>query len=531
MSISNNTIITSAGLDLATSAHDSGPLIAIKYFVPSYDYRIDPNMYTDSIDVLELSASMSADDTEPYGEIIYNIDADNHIYTLSDSTNFIVSGGTETNHTSYYTVENPLVTDKYKVNLYDGSALSNYYSGTEAVYDSNDYPNAWKITGFDTVSGDNSVPSEVISGNSRFFDVTDYYPVSEDSGYIKGSWKCRLSKNIGNVKFNKIGLYVVQLDSNGNESSAPVLFAEASLSETITKTNFGNDGFDDIVIDVQLQLVSLPADFSDVFYSTSGDYWSRTVGGLYYPDKIGIGTFEDGVEEPDGQLEVKSITKQLTLTYDTDNKVYFNVGINDTSATQLKLTSKSTTNGLLDINFNNKANLTDIHELSVGNLSAKLNSRDIILKNSLVPEATNNLGLGDYGLDFRQIYSKRLYSTNKSIETNSTLLPKGTIDLGNSASKWNNVYANNINASTSIVTKDLTATNINSDKLTINELTTSSIILKNKTLGYWIVDYFATDSNGLIQATDPKTFCYFSMGMVGFSKLPNQEIKRLDILL
>jgi len=68
MSISNNTVITSAGLDLAISANDNGPLIAIKYFLPSYDWRIDPTRFTsgETPNTIDLSASMSASDTEMF---------------------------------------------------------------------------------------------------------------------------------------------------------------------------------------------------------------------------------------------------------------------------------------------------------------------------------------------------------------------------------------------------------------------------------------------------------------------------------
>lgn len=525
MSISSNTIVTSAGIDLATSAHDSGPLIAIKYFLPSYDYRIDPYMFTSVDEVMDLSASMSASDTQPYGEIIYNIDADNYSYELSDSTYFIVSGGTPTDQGSFYTVENPLVTDKYKINLYDGIPLSNYISGSDMVYDSNDYPNTWKVYDYGVVSGDNSVPAEVVSNNDRFFNVTDYYPVSADGGALKGSWKCRLSKNIGNVKFNKLGLYAVQLDNDGNETSSPVLFAEASLSEPITKTNFGADGFDDIVIDVQIQMVSVIADFSDVFYSTSGDYWARTVGGLYYSEKIGIGTFNDGLEEPDAKVEIKDISNQLALTYDNDNKVYFSVGTHSSGYTTMSISPKSADYGALDIDFGWNANLSSVSVLETKYLDGFTphgGRGRIVLQDDIYPEENNDLYLGSATYQFARAYINSIRSQLGYIEVESSLLPITTdlYNLGSGSKKWNYVYANNINVYNTINTKEINITeNLIANNINVGDASINHLEINDFNVGEWI------DGGGLAEnmkalltnqgAGGLKYFALFSSGLGG----------------
>ena len=81
----SNVVITSAGLSYATSAAGVGPLIAIKYFLPVYDYRSDPNTQT-SASLLDISLCMSASDTSPFGEILWNIE-DPNAYSLSPTDN------------------------------------------------------------------------------------------------------------------------------------------------------------------------------------------------------------------------------------------------------------------------------------------------------------------------------------------------------------------------------------------------------------------------------------------------------------
>lgn len=331
--MSGNIIVTSAGLDLATSAHTSGPLIALKYCLPVYDYRIDGNLHngeawgTSAIDV---SAAATQNDTTPTGEIIYNIDEENFVYALSDDDNWVLYTGVEniTSATSTWEVSASVQSKEQKINLYDGTPLENYISGSSVDYTSATTTEGyWTIEDAGLVTGSNSVPAQTSASTQRYFEIVGYYPTNDSTA--RGNFKCRVSKDIGKVKFNKLAIYAVQVDTNGNETGDPVLFAQAMLTEPITKTNVAAQGFDDIVIDVQIQLSTIAASFSEVFYSTSGDYWSQTPGGLYYSEKVGIGTFLSGTDEPRTMLDVKStsaVNNFSLRSWDDDNDYWlFNV--------------------------------------------------------------------------------------------------------------------------------------------------------------------------------------------------------------
>jgi len=355
-----------------------------------------------------------------------------------------------------------LLTQKSPINLYNGVALSNYFSGTEAVYDGG----VWNVTGLTNVIGDNSIPADSIGGRDRFFAVTDYYPVSADNEPLKGSWKCRLSKNIGNVKFNKIGLYAVQIDGNGDEVGSPILFAESALSSPITKTNFGADGFDDIVLDVQIQMASVQADFNDVFYSTSGDYWGRTVGGLTYPEKIGVGIFNDGLEEPKAMIDSKSTTEpQQALTYDNNNYVTNRVKVDAFSDDKfLEIIAVTEADEFL-YGYSSNISLTGMGRISPKAFGNKSGSSSISIESDLIPHKDNVIILGKINYDYKNIYTKSLKSSTNTIAVDSNLIPisTDTKNLGSSSKRWNVLYAKNMIANSTV------STNVDSTYLTASQ--------------------------------------------------------------
>lgn len=419
MSLSNFSIVTSAGLDFCLSAYNAGPLIAIKYFLPVWDYRIDPYIHDGSeTSVIALSASIASTDTIPTGEKFWNISTDN-AYTLSNTDDFIISASGETldETGNPWILTDSVMSKEQKINLYNGVPLSNYISGSDV--DASATSNAWEIYDGVLVIGNNDVPSETSAGTNRYYQVTDYYPVS-DGGVLKGSFKCRLNKKIGTIKFNKIGLYVVQVDNNGVETSSPTLFAEAVIDAPITKSNYGTSGFEDIVIDVQIQIGSITTNFSDVFYSTSADYWSRTVGGVYYSENVGIGIFDDGYEEMQNKLHIKE---------------------SDATKPQLRLDYGLGTSATTSATF---------HTTSGGNLEITLSSNKAIQ-----PKTTNSIDLGTSALDFRNIYSTSAnfdYLDDSGaglIKINKNLIPvtHNTINFGSTDVRWENGFFNILESS------------------------------------------------------------------------------------
>jgi len=315
-----NTQITNVGLSYITSAHDSGPLIAIKYCLPVYDYRIDQTQHNEiTTSAMAITSAITSADTTPTGEIIYNVNGTTDIYSLSTTDKYVLYTGTEsiTSGTNW-TITGCKHSKTAQINLLNGVPLKDYITGTNVIASS--ATSTFTVLGASNLSGSNNVPSST-SGTTtgKYFEITDYYPVTDTTtNQVRGSVKFRLSKKIGNVKFNKVALYCVQIDNNGNEVGTPVLFAQTIIdtSTPIIKKNNSSQGFDDIVIDIQIQMNSIAANWSDVMYGTSADYWSITPGGLYYPEKIGIGTFQDSIETPQAKLHVKtSSDTQLRLGY------------------------------------------------------------------------------------------------------------------------------------------------------------------------------------------------------------------------
>ncbi len=448
MSIANYNIVTSAGLNFVTSAHDSGPLIAIKYFLPVYDYRIDPQIHNGSDTVtMDLSASVSATDTSPFGEQIYNDDTGT--YSLTTTDDFVLSAGGESLDDSGnpWILTNSVMSKEQKVNLANGIPLSNYISGTEV--NSSATSNAWTIYSGARVVGSNSAP---VATTAKYFEVVDYYPVL-NANVIKGSFKCRLNKAIGTVKFNKLGLYVVQVDSNGNDISDPALFAEAVLSSPIIKESYGTSGFEDIVMDIQIQIGSITTNFSDVFFATSADYWNRSPGGVYYPENVGIGMFQDDVQAIQAKCQIRtSATDQLRLDYDASTSGAFNV----TSAGNLAITmaygksiypTRLADLGNRDYYFNRSHVIQNVTYSLSG-----CNDSNIGLYNSIIPSSDGTIDLGSESSKFDEGYFNNLSGTSNlygyDVTVGNSIKPsKRFINIGNYGSEFGTLYIDSINNS------------------------------------------------------------------------------------
>ena len=330
-----NTTVFRCGLNMATSAADTGPLIAITHWVPLYIESIDPLCHDINLPVTPLSALINPSaDTVPPGEIIWNINGNG--YALSDNNDtFITSGAATTssppnpsNVTA--TISNPIQSVKSQINTLNGVPLTNAYHGINAAFTPG--PNYWTVSGC-TISAGNNAPT--LPATSKYFQVIDYFPVSADTQtQIRGQVKCRLAKDIGYVKFNAIALYVEPMGYTS--ATEPTLFSITQLKTPVVKTGLNNNsGFSDITIDVQLGLQSISANYSDIFYSTSGDYWSRVPDGIYYPEKVGVGSFIDTILSPQASIHARRTRAMVSLGL-TDAPV-FRADFDDTHSTQIDI--------------------------------------------------------------------------------------------------------------------------------------------------------------------------------------------------
>lgn len=332
-----NTTITQWGLDYASSASPVGTLIAPLYWVPVYDSRIDGLIHDSVLPVSAFSACVNVSATAPTGEIIWNVDGVTDRYTMSDNNKVFILSGSDTSLASSQLIDNPIQSQQWQINELNGVPLAPHFSATEAYFTPANIK--WNTSAaFAATPWDNT---PVLSGKDKYFQVIDYYPVSADTedSKLRGMVKCRLAKDIGTVKFNKVALYINKFNSLGEESpDEPVFFAECQLKTTVIKTSMGTNGFDDVTVDVQIDLHSISADWNDVFFSTSGDYWSRVPDGIYYPERVGIGSFIDSVLSPQASLHVRrtramvslGITDAPVARFDFDDTNYHEIDVSDT---------------------------------------------------------------------------------------------------------------------------------------------------------------------------------------------------------
>lgn len=290
-----NVVLTSAGLDyvLSASAFDS-ILIRVGYFVPVYDYRIDGTIQSEAS---AFSAIANPALTAPIGEILWNVSARN--YTQSFNNEYIISAS---NYGSAGTYTSPFQTFSGPINLLNGVPLSKHLSGSSLVGDGTD----WTGISGTSVGNGNGRPTNT---QSDFFVTQDYYPVRiSGTDDLAGNWRCVINKDIGKIRFNKIALYAVAVDSSTQVViGSEVFFAEAYLYEPITKTGLAADGFDSLVLDFQLDLHAISANWNEVFIGSSADYWAPVPNGLHSPSKISVGHFGNVNKEPQATVHIGRI--------------------------------------------------------------------------------------------------------------------------------------------------------------------------------------------------------------------------------
>lgn len=323
--MSNYTLITIDGLTAASEATSNGTLIDIRYFVPIYDYRID--RFIDPVDTSfsasEITSIATSADTYASGEQIWN--STGTPYSLSDDSNIMVSayGGKSTvgTLTTYTDCKHR---KSQSINLYNGNPIWNTVSGTEVVPPSGT-STYWGVNNATEIEGINSIytdPSTIPLEN--FHNTVEYSSIQDSNNIPAASFMCRINKNIGSYKFNKIALYCVKLDQNYDIVGSPVLFAITNLNETQVKTSLQEGGLDEIIVDVQVKLNTSYVDFTNILVGTSGDYWQRMPEGqlLYHDQVVVSNSFNDSVDSSAAKMLVAtqhtygngiSATKERTM--------------------------------------------------------------------------------------------------------------------------------------------------------------------------------------------------------------------------
>lgn len=316
--MSNYSMITSGGLVAVTEASPHGILIDVRYFLPVYDWRIDPQIQPtlSGYSADDISTVANPEDTVPYGEIIWNATSG---YNLSDSStsiclisgaNTIFQDGVDSDY-----VINPVQLQHQSINLYNNIPLTTCISATNLIYTPSAAGVSWILNNAVDFVGVNNRP---VGDNSDFWSVVDYASVIADDGTSRGSFKCRINKDVGKFKFNKIALYAVRVNTNYEQYGDPFLFAQVILPNPEIKTGLNEGGLEEIVIDAQIQLTTEDIDWNDLYYGNNTDYWQKITedGSLHHSEGVYIGKYAP--EDTNNRLAKTVITTWENRGYGED---------------------------------------------------------------------------------------------------------------------------------------------------------------------------------------------------------------------
>lgn len=427
-----STVISQQGMSYVMQASPTGPLIDISYFVPVYDYRIDPDISIDGTSLSAFSAVaqelVDTSATSATGEHIWFLPSDLSIqYDLSDAYALIkeVAGNYQSEPEeildSALQTNNPSV----GVNLLNGTPISDTISADTMYYDLQ--TNTWKLSNYSLVLGNNNImPSETSTDN--YYRVADYHPVGSGDS-LRGSYTCRINSNNGKFKFNKIALYCVLRNGDGtlyNGDGAPKFFGECYIQEPIIKSSFGSAGFDDIVCNVQINITSVTSAFDNVFYSTSGDYWQRWINSVHYPFKVSVGHFDDNVE-PDAVVHVKRAKVGENSTIDNDIP-HLRLDYDADTYASFKMTSSS----------NYSPDDVEMGDLVIGaNVGPTYCGKVLTIR----PAVDSTVNLGKPTHPFGRMWLDEL-TMNDDINAHDIIPSEDvTYSLGTADLKWENIYA------------------------------------------------------------------------------------------
>ena len=294
---SNLVLITQTGLDNINEAHPNGPLIDVAYYVPVYDYRIDPNVFpVTTASPTDITTVASEHDTYPEGDVFWKASG---VLSMSLSTRrYILSGAGYTGGgTSELTTTDPagmVQKSSTDVTLMNGYPYPDYfYTDGESYYDAQN--DKW-VTSTTWVPSGSIIREHPASDGYKPADLSNpelinlYSGVTYNSVITTGTDKVANFRVVvtspnGDIKFNKIGLYAVKRLGNDAAPTQPFLFAEVIIPEPqiVSNSNVGSGKIGELVVDFQLDAKTVTSAFDNLIYATSGDYWERVSneGGTY----------------------------------------------------------------------------------------------------------------------------------------------------------------------------------------------------------------------------------------------------------
>lgn len=380
-------VFTRAGLNAVMAASTPGALIAGTYFLPVYDWRIDPTIGANSTSLSAISAiayetsAMSATSAFPYGQVFASVNA--IPYKLSTNIGSYVTSA-EGSVLAAKTITGSYVNSLQPVTLTSGGKTVNCVAYKGVNYLSStpvDGKVTWTSTENLVATTALTIDYATVNSNTSgyMYKVNDYYPVYSSSGITAGNFHCILNgTSVGEMRFNKLAIFTVTFDESGVEvPDTLTFFGEAYLETPVTLSN-AIGGYNQLEFDVQITLFDAAvSNWSDIFFSTSGDYWGKVQSGLHYSDKVSIGdASSDNNYEPLAVLDVRKrrsggtviAEDVLSVGYDSTNRWR----IDDSSANVLSIDATGAKRSISYYSTICSGSQTSAYAISIGNYNTTL---------------------------------------------------------------------------------------------------------------------------------------------------------------
>lgn len=296
MSSNSYLVLTEQGL--SAMAMSTMPQMAIKYFIPMYDERIDTLIHGGAGNTapLALASAITSADTfaNMYGDRIFKA---NNAYSLT--SNNVATSGVGSSRVGNV-INNTTVVKTNSRTLYNGSSLSPVFSGSVSpTYDN--ATSQLQFIGGNVTTLSPYAWSEVNASNLRsyLFNSVTFTPNVEyldaNTDVINGVFTFELRNDIGGFRFNKLAFFVqpCNADNTDNVSYNPILFGQAVFSESQIITTGGTGSQ---IFNVSVQLSFTIKDGTTIV--TNNDHWTkipteqsvRNKEGLFFQGDVALGS-------------------------------------------------------------------------------------------------------------------------------------------------------------------------------------------------------------------------------------------------
>lgn len=350
--MNNAVMITELGMkSVMDSATPSGFYVDVKYYVPVYDWKIDPAINS-TLTGIGVSSCTSPSDIVPSGEVVWNNPS-----TDGYDESVVASDGMFLH--SYKTLTSPAV-NKALQNSTQSVNIAKIGSGARLVFpsylgngervdvyratngecggnfnpvDGFDWKGTWtKLTSAEYYD---KIPPDPLKVSYRdLFSGVTYTPVhdvnSEGIPQTRGKFRVAVHPRRGTIKFNKIAVYATHAHGNGITDSAPFLFAQIIFPsvQVVNSSAEAGNGISAFDFDFELQFKTEVGSFDKIFFSSYDDYWSRcTVRadgtyGLAYDGDIYVGesVSYDDIRADLTDVKSSAVTKMFVSTSEWGKK-------------------------------------------------------------------------------------------------------------------------------------------------------------------------------------------------------------------